>query len=174
MYIPCTNCMYVKTALMHYKLKGPIHTYCSLVMIWLPPLMHINTNTSTHTCRRQCLRYAKWKLCVRASSRTEQLPAMPATLSKPNGLSVQQHRIWRVVHFWAFCGISGTFSLSGFACHSVREPAVPGWWSSFEYASRKTWLFLPRQVWVCIHRWKHCLSLTQPKRHGELHSYFKR
>lgn len=119
----------------HCRLKGPTN---SLVMVFLPPLVHINTNTHAHSNALHC---AKWKFCVRASSRTAQLPAMPATLSKPNGLSDQQHCVWRVVHSQAFCGISGTFCLSRYACQAVRDTAGTKGWRDFLYASMIMTLF---------------------------------
>lgn len=48
---------------------------------------------------------------------------MPATLSKPNGLSERQHCVRRVVHSQAFCEISGP---SDYACQSFRKPAAMG------------------------------------------------
>ncbi len=144
----------------HYRLKGPTS---SLIMVWLPPLVHISTNTHTHThtCTHRCLCCAKWKLCVRASSRTAQLPAMPATLSRPNGLSEQQHCIWRVVHSRAFCGSSGTFCLSGYACQSVWEPAGTGWWRGTVCTTRNRTLFAKVRM-TLIHRWKFCICFTLP------------
>lgn len=104
------------------RLKGPTN---NLIVVWLPPLVQINTNTHTvHICTHKSPHCAKWKLRVKASSHTAQLPAMPATLSKPNGHSEQQHCVWRLVHSWAFCGISGTFCLWDYACRSVTESAA--------------------------------------------------
>lgn len=153
----------------HCRLKGPTN---SLVMVFLPPLVHINTNTHAHSNALHC---AKWKFCVRASSRTAQLPAMPATLSKPNGLSDQQHCVWRVVHSQAFCGISGTFCLSRYACQAVRETAGTKVWRDFLYASMIMTLFAcvsmglysQMKILSFVSR-SHWISKTNEKLHSDL------
>lgn len=89
-------------------------------MFWVPSLAHINTNTNAvallnessvlelHHAQHSCLR-------------------RPATLSKPNGLSDQQHSIRRG-------GRRGAFSVGHFVCqgahvcHSLRNPVrTQGW-----------------------------------------------
>lgn len=131
-HVQCRLCSYLQIWTRYTPQTERTYSANSLVMVWPPPLVHINANNHTvHTCTHRSLRCAKWKLCVRASSRTAQLPAMSATLSKPNGHSEQQHCVWRVVHSRAFWWISGTFCLSGYACQSVREPAGRGEWRGF-------------------------------------------
>lgn len=63
---------------------------------------------------------------MKASSRTVQLPAMPATLSKPNGLSEKQRCVW-LVHSVESAGHSvcqgAHVSLSG-ACRDTKVEEV--------------------------------------------------